>query len=80
MEIKKRLRVQGSNEVNAVLLSDEGEEYPVFLESLHNTIKEFDLLRRKGRRGTLYLTDVKDGFFSNGPFLDAKIYTIGSSI
>ena len=37
MEIKKRLRI-GSPEVNAVLLYDEGEEYPVFLESLHNTV------------------------------------------
>lgn len=38
MEIKKRLIVGNSQEVNAVLLNDEGEEYPVFLESLHNTI------------------------------------------
>ena len=33
MEIKKRLRVNGNPEINAVLLNDEGEEYPVFLES-----------------------------------------------
>lgn len=38
MEIKKRLVTTDSNEVNAVMINDEGEEYPVFLESLHNTI------------------------------------------
>ena len=38
MEIKKRLRINGAVDVNAVLINDEGEEYPVFLESLHNTV------------------------------------------
>lgn len=36
-----------------------------YSESLSNTIKEFDLLRRKSKRGTLYLTDVKYILFSN---------------
>lgn len=65
MEIKKRLRVQGSNEVNAVLLSDEGEEYPVFLESLHNTII-FPTLLESGYS----IVSMPYGFSKNGVTLD----------
>lgn len=38
MIITKRLITEANGEVNAVLINDEGEEYPVFLETLHNTI------------------------------------------
>lgn len=38
MIIVKKLLLPGATEVTAVMLNDEGEEYPVFLESLHNTI------------------------------------------
>ena len=38
MEITTRLRTAGATEVNAVLINDAGEVYPVFLKSLHNTI------------------------------------------
>lgn len=38
MEITTRLRTAGATEVNAVLINDSGEVYPVFLKSLHNTI------------------------------------------
>lgn len=38
MLITKQLKINDSTKVNAVLLNDEGEEYPVFLDSLHNTI------------------------------------------
>ena len=34
-------------------------------KSLNNTIKEFHLLRRKSKRGTLSLTDIKYILFSN---------------
>lgn len=61
MEIKKRLRVNGSNEVNAVLVNDEGEEYPVFLESLHNTVM-FPLILESGYK----LTSLPYGFVKNG--------------
>ena len=61
MEIKKRLIMPGSAEVNAVLLNDEGEEYPVFLESLHNTII-FPLLLESGYK----LTSLPYGFVKNG--------------
>ncbi len=61
MEIKKRLITPPSKEVNAVLLSDEGEEYPVFLESLHNTII-FPLLIESGYS----LNSLPYGFTKNG--------------
>lgn len=38
MLIKKLLKVNGNAEVNAVLIEDGGEEYPIFLESLHNNV------------------------------------------
>lgn len=61
MEIKKRLQTPDSKEVNAVLLNDEGEEYPVFLESLHNTII-FPMLIDSG----YVLTSLPYGFSKNG--------------
>lgn len=64
MEIVKRLITQDSSEVNAVLLRDEGEEYPVFLDSLHNTII-FPTLLESGYQ----LTKLPYGFVKNGiPF------------
>lgn len=66
MEIKKRLIMPGSAEVNAVLLNDEGEEYPVFLESLHNTII-FPLLLESGYK----LTSLPYGFVKNGVAFDS---------
>lgn len=66
MEIKKRLILTGANEVNAVLLNDEGEEYPVFLESLHNTII-FPALMESGYT----LTALPYGFVKNGVAFDA---------
>ena len=65
MELKKRLRVQGANEVNAVLIYDEGEEYPVFLESLHNTVI-FPTLLESGYK----LTSLPYGFVKNGVSLE----------
>ena len=48
MEIVKLLRVNAeTSEPNAVLINDQGEEYPVFLESLTNTVY-FDLLLESG--------------------------------
>lgn len=64
MEIKKRLIMTGANDVNGVLIYDEGEEYPVFLESLHNTII-FPMLVESGYK----LTGLPYGFIKNGvPF------------
>lgn len=65
MEIKKRLRVNGNPEINAVLLNDEGEEYPVFLESLHNTII-FPELMKSGYS----LISLPYGFVKNGVAFD----------
>lgn len=65
MEIKKRLILTGSSVVNAVLLYDEGEEYPVFLESLHNTII-FPTLIESGYK----LTELPYGFIKNGVTFD----------
>lgn len=61
MEIKARLKTIGSNEVNAVLLNDSGEEYPVFLKSLHNTII-FPALIESGYK----LTGLPYGFIKDG--------------
>ena len=65
MEIKKKLILQGSSEVNAVLIHDEGEEYPVFLESLHNTII-FPTLIESGYK----LTGMPYGFVKDGVHFD----------
>lgn len=61
MEIKERLITGNAQEVNAVLLYDEGEEYPVFLESLHNTII-FPTLIESG----YVLESLPYGFVKNG--------------
>lgn len=61
MEIIKRLIMSGSNEVNAVLISDEGEEYPIFLESLHNTIMFPALIESGYKLAGLPYDFVKDG-------------------
>ena len=65
MEIKKRLYVQNSQEVNAVLINDEGEEYPVFLESLHNNII-FPTLLESGYK----IVSMPYGFMKDGVMLD----------
>jgi len=65
MEIRKRLITSGAKEVNAVLIYDEGEEYPVFLESLHNTIM-FPTLIESG----YVLESLPYGFVKNGVSFD----------
>ena len=37
MDITKRLIVNNAGVVNAVMINDEGEEYPVHLQALHNS-------------------------------------------
>lgn len=66
MEIKKRLTINGKSEISAVLLNDEGEEYPVFLESLHNTVI-FPTLLKSGYG----LTGLPYGFVKNGVTFDS---------
>lgn len=44
MKITKLLYVDGSKEINAALIKDVDEEYPVFLESLHNGVYFNELL------------------------------------
>lgn len=66
MKIVKRLRINGAAEVNAVLLNDEGEEYPVFLDSLHNTII-FPTLLSSG----YVLAALPYGFVKDGVSLDS---------
>lgn len=61
MEIKKLYRLPGEKEPTAVLLNDEGEEYPVFLESLHNTIMFPELLKSGYKLAGLPYDFVKDG-------------------
>lgn len=61
MEIKKLYRLSGEKEPTAVLLNDEGEEYPVFLESLHNTIMFPELLKSGYKLAGLPYDFVKDG-------------------
>lgn len=61
MEIKKRLMLPESNEITAVMLNDEGEEYPVFLETLHNTLV-FPTLMESGYS----LDSLPYGFVKNG--------------
>ena len=68
MIIKKRLYVPVDNtkeQVNAVLLEDTGEEYPVFLESLLNTVY-FPMLLESGYK----LTSLPYGFTKDGVTLD----------
>lgn len=65
MEIRKRLMTNGAKEVNAVLIHDEGEEYPVFLESLHNTIIFPTLIESK-----YTLESLPYGFVKNGVSMD----------
>lgn len=60
MEIKKRLITEGST-VNAVLINDEGEEYPVFLETLHNTVM-FPMILESGYS----LVSLPYGFVKDG--------------
>lgn len=65
MQIVKRLIMSGSKEVNAVLINDEGEEYPIFLESLHNTIVFPALLESGYKLAALPYDFVKDGVSFN---------------
>ena len=74
MKIVKRLRINGAADVNAVLLNDEGEEYPVFLDSLHNTII-FPTLLSSG----YVLAALPYGFVKDGVSLDSlpeESYTV----
>lgn len=66
MELKKRLIVENAAQPNAVLINDEGEEYPVFLESLHNTLL-FPLLLESGYS----LQSLPYGFVKNGVSFDS---------
>lgn len=61
MIIKKRLMVERSKEVNAALIHDEGEEYPVLLASLLNTVY-FPQLVQSGYK----LTSLPYGFIKDG--------------
>lgn len=61
MIIKKRLMVEHSKEVNAALIYDEGEEYPVLLASLVNTVC-FPMLVQSGYK----LTHLPFGFIKDG--------------
>lgn len=65
MELKKRLIVDNADQPNAVLINDEGEEYPVFLESLHNTLL-FPLILESGYT----LQALPYGFVKNGVSLN----------
>lgn len=64
MEIVKLLRVVGAEDgVNAALINDQGEEYPVFLEALTNTVY-FPLLLESGYKFTGFPCQFKkDGMF-----------------
>lgn len=61
MEFKKLYRLPGENQPTVVLMNDEGEEYPVFLESLHNTILFPEVLRNGYKLAGLPYDFVKDG-------------------
>lgn len=61
MEIKSRLRVLNANEVNAVMLQDGNEIYPVFLKSLTNTIIFPELINSGYKLDSLPYGFVKDG-------------------
>lgn len=65
MVIKKKLIIDQSSEPTAVLINDEGEEYPVFLETLHNTVI-FPLLLESGYK----LTSLPYGFTKDGVSFD----------
>lgn len=84
MEITQRLYTSMNNqEVTAVLLNDEGEEYPVFLESLHNTILFPVLLESGYKLESLPYGFVKDGvrfsqipkkFYNLTPEVEERMY------
>lgn len=61
MEFKKLYRMSGETQPTVVLLNDEGEEYPVFLESLHNTILFPEVLKSGYKLAGLPYDFVKDG-------------------
>ena len=61
MEIRKLYKANGAAEANAVLLFDSGEEYPVFLQSLHNTILFYEMLNSGYVLAGLPYDFVKDG-------------------
>ena len=60
MKVVSRLHITGTNEF-AVMINDEGEEYPVFLESLHNTVM-FPLMLESGYE----LVKLPYGFVKDG--------------
>lgn len=61
MEILKLLKVDGATEPNAALLNDSGEEYPIFLKSLHNTIMFPEILNSGYKLAGLPYDFVKNG-------------------
>lgn len=61
MQVTKLLRINGSREPNAVLLLDQTEEYPVFLESLHNAVYFNELLNSGYKFTAMPYGFVKDG-------------------
>lgn len=61
MRIVKLLRVNGSSEPNAALINDVDQEYPVFLESLHNAVYFNELLNSGYILTGMPCTFVKDG-------------------
>lgn len=61
MEVIKLLKVNGATEPNAAMLNDSGEEYPVFLKSLHNTILFEDILNSGYKLAGMPYDFVKDG-------------------
>lgn len=61
MKIVKLLRVNGSSEPNAALINDVDQEYPVFLESLHNAVYFNELLNSGYVLTGMPYAFVKDG-------------------
>lgn len=90
MLITKQLKVNGSSQVNAVLINDEGEEYPVFLDSLHNTLIFPELMGSGYTLKSLPYGFVKDGvavedlpvevYSVNDQVLERMYNTIGASV
>lgn len=90
MKIIERLKVQGANEVNAVMLDDNGERYPVFLKSLHNKITFDELIKSGYKLYALPYGFVKDGvkmddlpintFNCTEQEIDRMYFAIGESV
>lgn len=61
LTIEKRLQLRGAADVNAVMLNDTGERYPVLLESLHNTVLFPELMNSGYKLEGLPYKFIKDG-------------------